>query len=261
MKPACTNLQYLPDATDSDQKREVKNAELVCSNIVDLHEGLHINSEARLNLKNHSVTQQHACTKKKEARSIPTIINGQIINKETSRNKKQTPSHQQKLKQKTTKTSVSPTGRVNKILIIGYSHVRGISEMIRAYPNVPFNVTGITKPNANTESITFPSHFRAENLTKKDRLIFYGGTKDMSHNETIKGLRSLKAFAHRTINTNVILLEAPHRHDLPPSSCVNKEVTLFNKRLHSLSTIFNHVKVLIMPTERRFHTNHGLHLN
>jgi hypothetical protein len=132
-----------------------------------------------------------------------------------------------------------------------------------AYPRgyVPFNVTGITKLNANTESITSPAHFKAENLTKKDRLIFYGGTIDISRNETIKGIRSLKAFAHRTVNTNVILLEAPHRHDLPPSSCINKEVTLFRKRSHSLATTFNHVKVLSMPIERRFHTNHGLHLN
>jgi len=207
------------------------------------------------------VTQQHSYTKKKEACFIPTIINGQKTNKETSRNIKQTPSHQQKLKQETTKTSVSSTGRRNKIFIIGDSHVRGISERIHNYLTVPFTVTGITKPNANTESITSPSHFVAKNLTKKDLLIFYGGTKYVSRNEAIKGLRSLKVFAHRTINTNVILLEGPHRHDLPPSSCVNNEVTLFNNRLHSLVTTFNHVKVLSMPTERRFHTNHGLHLN
>jgi hypothetical protein len=87
MKPACENLTNLPNATNSDQKREIKNAELACSNILDLHEGLHVNSKARLNLKNHSVTQQQACTNKTECRLIPTIINGQIINKETSRNK------------------------------------------------------------------------------------------------------------------------------------------------------------------------------
>jgi hypothetical protein len=135
------------------------------------------------------------------------------------------------MKQKTTKTSVSSTCRRNKILIIGDGHTRGLSERIRNYLNVPFNVTGITKPNADAESITSPLHFVAENLTKKDLLIFYGGTRDISHNETNKGLRSLKTFAHRTIDTNVILLEDPHRHDRPPSSCVNTEVTLFNKRL------------------------------
>jgi len=100
-----------------------------------------------------------------------------------------------------------------------------------------------------------------QNLTKKDLLIFYGGTRDISRNETSKGVKALKAFAQRTIHTNVILLEAPHRHDLPPVSCVNTEVTRFNKRLHSLATTFNHVKVLSIPIDRRFHTNHGLHLN
>ena len=122
-------------------------------------------------------------------------------------------------------------------------------------------MTGITKPRANTEFITSSSHFTTDTLTKNDLLIFYGGTRDISRNETNKGLKALKALAHRITDTNVILLEAPHRYDLLPSSCVNAEVTNFNKRLHSLATTFNHVKVLNIPTERRFHTNHGLHLN
>jgi hypothetical protein len=42
---------------------------------------------------------------------------------------------------------------------------------------------------------------------------------------------------------------------------VNTEVIRFNKRLHSLATIFNQVKVFSIPLDRRFHTNHGLHLN
>jgi len=135
MKPACENLPNLPSATDNEQKKEVKSMELVCSNIVDLHEGLHVNSKARLNLKNYSATQQHSYTKKKEAHFIPTIINGQIINKETSRNIKQKPSHQQKLKQKTTKTSVSSTGRRNKIpcsrytVEYQYNEILGTSEI------------------------------------------------------------------------------------------------------------------------------------
>ena len=132
---------------------------------------------------------------------------------------------------------------------------------ISVIQSVKQNVTGITKPRANAESITSPSHFAAENLTKNDLLIFYGGTKDISRNEVSNGLKALKAFAHRTTDTNVILLEAPHRYDLPPSSCVNTEVNCFNKRLHSLATTFNHVKVLSIPIERRFHTNLRLHLN
>ena len=67
--------------------------------------------------------------------------------------------------------------------------------------------------------------------------------------------------AHRTLNTNIILLGAPHRYDLPSSSCVNTEVQLYNKKLQGLMSTFNHVRVLSMPTERSHHSNHGLHLN
>ena len=76
------------------------------------------------------------------------------------------------MKQKTTKTLVSSQCKRNKVLIIGDSQVRDLSEKIRNKLNIPYNVTGITKPRANAESITSPSHFAAENLTKNDLLIF-----------------------------------------------------------------------------------------
>ena len=120
-------------------------------------------------------------------------------------------------------------------------------------------MTGNRKPNADIESVTSPLHHKTENVTKKD-LVFYGGTKDISRNETSKGLDSVKGFAQGTANANVILPGAPHRYDLPPS-CVNTEVNLYNKRLQSFMSTFNHVKVLSMSTERQQHTNHGLHLN
>jgi hypothetical protein len=82
-----------------------------------------------------------------------------------------------------------------------------------------------------------------------------------SRNESKSGLCSLKEFAQRTSNTNVILLEAPLRYDLPLSSCVNIEVKLFNRRMRSLMTPFSHVRVISTSTEKEHHTRHGLHLN
>jgi hypothetical protein len=100
-----------------------------------------------------------------------------------------------------------------------------------------------------------------ENLTKKDMIIFYGGTQDISKNESRKGLHHLKTFIQKSVNTNVILIGAPLRYDLSPSSCVNREVKLFNKRMQSFMLNFNHVSFLNIYTERTHHTNHGLHLN
>ena len=257
-KSECKNI---PHASTSGRKREVNNPELASSTTVNLQERLNANAKKKHNLKTHSETLQHPCIRKEESCPITTLINGQITSNDSSMNIKQLSSHQRKMKQKPAKTLVLSLCRRNKVLVIGDSHVRDLSEKIRNKLNFPCNVTGITNPRANAESITSPSHFAAENLTKNDLLIFYGGTRDVSRNEANNGLKALKALAHRTTDTNVILLEAPHRYDLSPSSCVNTEVTRFNKRLHSLATTFNHVKVLSIPIERRFHTNHGLHLN
>jgi hypothetical protein len=155
---------------------------------------------------------------------------------------------------------VTVAHRRHKILIIGDSHVRGLSGKVSNGLEA-FSVTDITKPNADIEAIMSLLHLRTDNLTKKDLIIFYGRTKDISRNESRKGLRSLKDFAQRTINTNVILLGAPHRYDLPSFSCVNTEVKLFNNKLQSLMSTFNHVRVFNILTERINHTNHGLHLN
>ena len=71
--------------------------------------------------------------------------------------------------------------------------------------------------NAFAYSSRTVSDLKVENLTKEDSIIFFGGTRDISKNEAKNGLRSLKEFTQRTTNTKLILLEAPHRYDLPPS--------------------------------------------
>ncbi len=68
-------------------------------------------------------------------------------------------------------------------------------------------------------------------------------------------------FTERATNTNLILFEAPHRYDLHSTSCVNAEVNFYNRKLHSIMSTANHVKVLKATTERKHHTRHGLHLN
>ena len=120
---------------------------------------------------------------------------------------------------------------------------------------------GVTKPNATNEVITSPLHFPIDNLTKRDLIIFYGGTKDVGSNESAKGIRSLIDFAQRTRNTNVLMLGIPQRYDLPHFSCVNSEVKLYNNKLMKYMATLNHVNILNISTERSQHTTHGLHLN
>ena len=57
-------------------------------------------------------------------------------------------------------------------------------------------------------------------------------------------------------------MEAPHRFDLEESSCVNKEIKAFNRKLKKKKlrdTIIT--KVIDMSTNRDHYTKHGLHTN
>jgi hypothetical protein len=90
------------------------------------------------------------------------------------------------VKLNTSKKTVTLACRRHKIVIIGDSNVRGLSEKISNYLDDSFSVIGITKPNADIEANTSPLHLKTDNLTKKDLIIFYGETKDIGRNETKK---------------------------------------------------------------------------
>ena len=154
-----------------------------------------------LNLQNPSLTHQQSNIKEEDKTYIiPTIINGRISRKYTGRTIKQRTSLQTRVKLNTSKKTVTSACRRHKIVIIGSSHVRGLSEKISNCLDDSFSVTGIAKPNADTEAITSPLHLITDDLAKKALIIFYGGTKDISRNKTKEGLHSLKRFEQRTIN-------------------------------------------------------------
>jgi hypothetical protein len=92
-------------------------------------------------------------------------------------------------------------------------------------------------------------------------VIVCGGTRDISSNNTNKGLRCFKQFAMKTSNTNVIILDAPHLHDLREKLCINKEVIIFNSKLRKVMKSFQHVQFLIMNMIRKLLMKHGLHSN
>jgi hypothetical protein len=113
----------------------------------------------------------------------------------------------------------------------------------------------------NIKAITNSIKLENENLTKKDVVSICGGTRDVAKNEAKDGLQTLSEFAKLTSNTNVILTCVPNRFDLQPSSCVNKEVESFNRKLQKTLKTYSHVHVCSMNNNREYFTSHGLHLN
>jgi hypothetical protein len=90
-------------------------------------------------------------------------------------------------------------------------------------------------------------------------VIICGGTKDVAKNEAKDGLKTLSEFDKLTSNTNVIVTCVPHWFYLQPSSCINKEVESFNRKLQQKT--FSHVHVCSRSNNREHFTSHWLHLN
>jgi hypothetical protein len=53
----------------------------------------------------------------------------------------------------------------------------------------------------------------------------------------------------------------PHRHDLIPHSCVNKEVAKYNRLMKKVVKQFPNIQFLDLDLDRSHFTNHGMHLN
>ena len=67
--------------------------------------------------------------------------------------------------------------------------------------------------------------------------------------------------SHSKINIHIIAMTPLQRYDLPVSSCVNKEIQVFNRKLHKLLKDMHHVTIIETNLTRNEFTQHGLHMN
>ena len=76
-----------------------------------------------------------------------------------------------------------------------------------------------------------------------------------------KGLKSVIQFVQNRSNTNVIIMNVPHRCDLEEISCVNKEIKVYNRKLNNIMRRYNYTEVIDMSANRDHYTKHGLHMH
>ena len=88
-----------------------------------------------------------------------------------------------------------------------------------------------------------------------------GSTNDIGKQNTQEALKQLSEFAKKCQDTNVIVMLAPKRRDLMPSSCVNSEVIRFNRLLRKRMKPYTKIKILDTDLNRDCFTKHGLHTN
>jgi hypothetical protein len=148
-----------------------------------------------------------------------------------------------------------------KILIVGDSHTKGIATELQHKLNKNYVVQGIVKSGADLEVMVHSNMKQCKNLTKKDTLIIWGGTKEVSRNEAQKGLSNIRTFIQRNLNMNVIVLSLPQRMDLEDQSCLNKEVKNFNRKLDKHLKLLECAHYIEINYDRKHHTRHSLYLN
>jgi len=149
----------------------------------------------------------------------------------------------------------------NKIVILGDSHARGCASEVQHNLDHTFEIQGIVKPGANLEGIVTSPSDTTTHLTKKDVVVIWGGTLDIGRNESKKALQQIRNFVQNHNQTNVIVMRAPYRHDLDPDSCVNKEVTVYNRKLKKYLKVFDNTQIVEVGPQRELYTRHGLHMN
>jgi hypothetical protein len=126
------------------------------------------------------------------------------------------------------KKKYPPQAKTKSIVIIGDSHVSGYATEISRDLGKNFEVNGRVMPGARLENITNVADDEINKLGKSNVVILIGGANDVKKNETNVSLEHLRTFIHKRHNTNIMIIAAPHRHDLQEASYMDKEIVVFN---------------------------------
>ena len=98
-------------------------------------------------------------------------------------------------------------------------------------------------------------------VRREDILIMWGGTNNISKNNTKKAISSVSDYAKNNSGSNITLINAPHRHDLIPHSCVNKEVVKYSRLMKKIVKQYPNIQLLDLDLDRFHFTTRGMHMN
>ena len=62
-------------------------------------------------------------------------------------------------------------------------------------------------------------------------------------------------------NSNIVVVNIPHRYDMDRNSVTNLEIQAVNRKLNKMAKVFSHVATVETDLNRRYFTRHGMHLN
>jgi hypothetical protein len=149
------------------------------------------------------------------------------------------------------------------VRVVGDSHLRETAARIDKFLTTKFEVSSWIKPGAKTEELvgTMEKDFKC--LGKSDVIIISGEANDINskRTQTIRAVGKMTRFVQKYDNTNIIIVNIPHRYDLDRNSVVNSEIHDFNRQLNKTAKAYSHVTIVETDLNRKLFTQHGMHLN
>ena len=149
----------------------------------------------------------------------------------------------------------------HKVVLLGDSHVRGLATRLIDMLKHNCEVIGYVKPNSKVKSLINSAPEYVSKLTNKDVLIFIGGTNNIDDNSIEWYLSDINQFVTKNGHTNIILGEIPNRYNTSEFPAVNQKIMSLNRKLKKYVKSNTHVDIMETVQERKYYTNHGLHMN
>jgi lysophospholipase L1-like esterase len=148
-----------------------------------------------------------------------------------------------------------------EIIIVGDSHGSRSAAELEQCLDPSFKIFGYVQSGAEMKAILSSMQADIKKLRRNDVVVIWGGSNDIGRNNSNEALKHLCNFVENNQKVNIVVMAAPPRYDLMVSSCVNAEVTNFNRKLKKRMVPYNNVKIIATDLERDFFTKHGRHLN
>jgi hypothetical protein len=149
------------------------------------------------------------------------------------------------------------------VKIIGDSHRKGSAAIIRQYINTKSEVCSFIKLGALVNQLVHSQEMDFKCLGRKDAIVINGGTNVIDNKSTKRNGVSvmMTQFMQKYNNTNIIVVNIPHRHDLAEDSRTNLDIQVINTKLSKIDKSGRNVVVAEMDSKRKYFTKCGLHLN
>jgi lysophospholipase L1-like esterase len=121
----------------------------------------------------------------------------------------------------------------HKVRVAGDSHLKEIAARIDQFLTSKSEVSSSIKPGANTEESVGTMEKDFKRLGKSGVIIINRGANDISsmRTQTISAVGKMTCFVQKYNNTNIIIVNIPHRYYLDRTSVVNSEIHAFNRQL------------------------------